>query len=325
MNNLTKKANGESANTIPEDEDRLFILNNQNGHIDMEAALSALRQDKVILIQNTAPTSADRIVFSIAQAFGLDKKLEAEAGFASVSEHRKRIGKYFMSVNKRDDYQFIPAHSEGRHSTNMQLAAFYSVENTTDGGETILLNTNQYSSEWEKLGEIVGKFDISGRTLSPHEITQARLLFNVRIPDDLLSTQDQIISEDSSPLPGVKRFNVLEKLQKMHSVILDRELYVYWDSVASYDKDSGQGYFDFLASTGLFKAPSSSMLPEHLDNAYDRRIWSSGINYNSLFAAKITRKLVSGDLVVMNNLSWVHSTNNWTPNSGTRKVAAAFA
>jgi len=33
-----------------------------------------------------------------------------------------------MSVNERNDYQFIPPHSEGNHLMNMQLAAFFCYE-----------------------------------------------------------------------------------------------------------------------------------------------------------------------------------------------------
>jgi len=56
-----------------------------------------------------------------------------------------------MSVNERNDYQFIPPHSEGNHLMNMQLAAFFCYENSTDGGVTVLLNINETFNEWHKL------------------------------------------------------------------------------------------------------------------------------------------------------------------------------
>jgi hypothetical protein len=30
-------------------------------------------------------------------------------------------------------------------------------------------------------------------------------------------------------------------------------------------------------------------------------------------------------LIIQNNLTWTHAVNNWSPGSGLRKVAAAFA
>lgn len=309
---------------IQEDLTKLAVLTLGDAK-NIENVLSALKEDKVVLIQNATQADADSIVFSVAKKIGLAEKLETEAGFASIAGHRENVGKYFMSVNKRTEYQFIPPHSEGSNRTNMQLASFFSVENTTDGGETILFNTYQNSSQWNSLREVVTKCDVGNRKLSPQEIMQAKMILNIRVPEDILTQQDVVISEKDTPAPGVKLFNVLAPLQKMRSVILNRDCYVYWDSVASLDFDSGIEYFNFLKLSGLFKAPESNVDIAKLDNAHPRRLWNSGVKYDSLFESKITRKLVAGDLIIMNNLTWVHSTNNWTPGSGRRKVAAAFA
>lgn len=309
---------------INEDPEKLVALTLDDTK-NIDSVLSVLREDKVVLIQNATQQDADRVVFDLAKKIGLAEKLETEAGFASISGHRENLGKYFMSVNKRTEYQFIPPHSEGSHRTNMQLASFFAIENTTDGGETILFNTHQNSSEWNSLREVVTKCDVGNRKLSPQEIMQAKMILNIRVPEDLLAPQDIVISEKETLAPGVKLFNVLAPLQKMRSIILNRDCYVYWDSVASLDFDSGIEYFNFLKKSGLFKQPEVNLDIAKLDNAYPRRLWNSGISYDSLFESKITRKLVAGDLIVMNNLTWAHSTNNWTPGSGRRKVAAAFA
>lgn len=314
----------ESSSGINEDPAKLVTLT-LNDAKNTDNVLSVLKEDKVVLISNATQREADDIVFSVAKKIGLAEKLETEAGFASISGHRENIGKYFMSVNKRNEYQFIPPHSEGNHRTNIQLASFFAVENTTDGGETILFNTRQDSSAWSALREVVTKCDVGNRKLSAQEIMQAKMMLNVRVPEDLLTQQDVVISEKDAPAPGVKLFDVLEPLQKVRSIILNRDCYVYWDSVASLDFDSGIEYFNFLKLSGLFKEPESNLDITKLDNAYPRRLWSSGVNYDSLFKSKVTRKLVAGDLIIMNNLTWAHSTNNWTPESGRRKVAAAFA
>jgi alpha-ketoglutarate-dependent taurine dioxygenase len=299
----------------------LALVDAKNPH----CILSALKEDKVVLIKGATQSDADSIIFSVAKEIGLAEKLETEAGFASIAGHRENLGKYFMTVNKRTEYQFIPPHSEGSYRTNMQLASFFSIENTTDGGETILFNLRANSSEWDSLREVVTKCDIGNRKISQQEIMQAKLMLNISIPEDVLVEGDVVLSEKTAPAPGIKLYNVLAPLKKTRSVILNRDCYVYWDSVASLDFDSGVEYFNLLKSSELFKEPGSHFDLTSLDNAYPRRLWSSGVNYGSLFESKITRKLVAGDLVIMNNLTWAHSTNNWTPESGQRKVSAAFA
>ncbi|MES2825223.1 MAG: hypothetical protein V4732_16585 [Pseudomonadota bacterium] len=314
----------EYTSTINEDLTKLSVLTVDEAK-DTDYVLSALKENKVVLIQGVTQVYADNIIFDVAKKLGLAEKLETEAGFASVIGHRKSVGKYFMSVNERSDYQVIPAHSEGSHRMNMQLASFYAMENTTDGGETILFNTRETSSEWDSLRDIVTKCDIGNRKLTQLEIMQAKMLLNINIPEDIVTKKDVVVSEKGSPAPGITLFNVLVPLQKIRSIILERDCFVYWDTVASVDFDSGLAYLDFLKTTGLLKEPESGIDISRLDYVHPRRLWSSGMNYSGLFESKITRKLIAGDMIIMNNLTWTHATNNWTPGSGQRKVVAAFA
>src|SRR5438270_10966793 len=122
---------------VVEDQIRLKIIDDGQ-HVDLAVILEALRQDLVVLVKGLSSTEADRLMSRIAGGFGLQDKLELQAGFAAHQGHRHNIGQYFMSVNTRSDYQFIPWHSEGNSFTPMQLAAFFCYENSTDGGETIL-------------------------------------------------------------------------------------------------------------------------------------------------------------------------------------------
>jgi len=207
----------------------------------------------------------------------------------------------------------------------MQLAALYCYENTTDGGESVLMNTNSESPMWDQLRAVTKKVDLGGRRLSPAEIAGAKMMYQINIPDDLIAADDQILRELPSPVPGIKLFDVLEKPAPSYSRILEREVQVYWDNVASTDFDSGEEYLQLLKATDLLRQPTGGMRIEHLDNAWKRRVWRSGVRYGSLFKHKITHKLCAGDLIIQNNLTWTHSTANWTANSGTRKVTAAFA
>ncbi|WP_039913347.1 hypothetical protein [Cellvibrio mixtus] len=314
----------EVVHNIPEDTARLTVLDENITGIVAQIVL-ALKNDQVVLVRGVTQKNADDMMFNVAQNFGLDHKLEVEAGFASVKGHRENVGKYFMTVNKRDDYHFIPAHCEGSSRMRMQLASFYAVENTTDGGSSILLNINDASPEWSIQRELVKKCKLGNKKLSQYETMKLKMMHGIELPADLLTDADVIISNDVSPVDGVSLFNVLEQLRKVHSVILDRDCYAYWDTVASYDFDSGTGYFDLLRNCDLLKIPDGVNDFTALDNAYARRVWKSGTHYPSLFKSKLTQQLMAGDLVFMNNLSWAHSTSNWNPGSGRRKVLAAFA
>src|SRR5690606_9521241 len=101
----------------------------------------ALSEDKVVLIQDVNADDADGLMHSVATHLGLTESLEVQSCFASSLGHRENVSRYYMSVNKRKDYEFVPPHSEGSSFTNIQLASRY--ENNTDGGETILMNVDQ--------------------------------------------------------------------------------------------------------------------------------------------------------------------------------------
>ncbi|MGI8548598.1 MAG: hypothetical protein ACR2M1_14940 [Gemmatimonadaceae bacterium] len=293
--------------------------------VDVESIIAALRQDQVVLIPGVAPEQADDLMFRVAERAGLAEALQLQAGFADLHGHRTRIGKYFMTVNKRRDYQFVGPHSEGSSFAGMQLAAFLCYRNTTDGGETILLNADDSSPAWNSLRERVRRGRVASRPLAPHEITRVRGMYQLRLPDDMLRDDDQVISETKTPIPGLTVLDVLAKPKKVRSRLLDRDLYAYWDTIESVDADSAREFERLLQRTGLLKEPPADFDRRAMDDAVARRIWRSGVTYDQLFRCKVTRKLAPGELILVNNLTWTHAVSNWTPSSGTREVAAAFA
>jgi hypothetical protein len=312
-------------NDVREDLARLTILPGGDTSCDLTEIVSGLKDDQVTLVRQLTQPQADRIVFGVAAALGLSAQLELQAEFASVHGHRSRVGKYFMTVNERTDYQFIPPHSEGDAKAAIQLACFHCLENTTDGGATILLNADDDSSMWALTRSAENKVSVGNRKLSASEIAIARMRYQIRIPEDLLGDDDEVVSEQECPIPGLKMFKVLARTSKTHSRILDRDVNVYWDNVSSVDFDCSKEYLKLLRSDGLLKEPPQGIDVGLIDYNHDRRVRSSGINYKSLFKAKIVRKLEAGDLVIFNNLTWAHSNSNWTPHSGHRRLAAAFA
>ncbi|MDB4888861.1 MAG: taurine catabolism dioxygenase TauD, TfdA family protein [Gemmatimonadetes bacterium] len=310
---------------VREDRSKLVILQAGASRANVQPIIDNLNLDQVVMIPGVPPDQADDLMYRVAERAGLRDSLALQAGFAELYGHRKRIGKYFMTVNKRRDYQFIAPHSEGSSFVGMQLAAFYCNTNTTDGGETILLNADDSSTAWPSLREKARRGRIVGRSLAPHEITRARGLYQLRMPGDTLREDDQIISETPTEIPGLTVLDVLAKPSKIRSRLLDRDLYAYWDTVECVDADSAREFERLLSQSGLLKEPPADFDRRMMDDAIARRIWQSGVTYEQIFRCKVTHKLAPGDLVLVNNLTWTHAVANWTPSSGVREVAAAFA
>ncbi|MEI7346803.1 TauD/TfdA family dioxygenase [Dickeya chrysanthemi] len=308
---------------IPEDLNALHSLSYEN--VEVSSIIDALQKDKIVLVRGATSAEADVLIASVAEKLGLRSQLDIQSTFASVEGHRSNVGKHFMTVNKRADYQFIPPHSEGSPLMNMQLASLYCYENTTDGGESVLLQTNSDSIAWEKLRVRCRKIDLCGRNLSPAEAAAAKMMHQINIPESVLGEDDIILEEQPSPILGTKLYDALAKLKPTYSRILGREVMVYWDDVASTDFDSVEGFYELLKSTGLLRIPKNGLPVKDLDSEHMRRVWRSGVDYKTIFHRKLTTKMKSGDLIIVNNLTWTHSATNWTPESGIRKIVAAFA
>jgi hypothetical protein len=308
--------------SVPDDCGRLLIL--ESAIADAASVAAGLRQDQVVLLRNVAPERADVLLHEIAETLGLLDNLRLQAGYASLLGHRRKIGTYRMTVNDRTDYQFIPPHSEGDSSINMQLASFYCAENSTDGGETLLLNVDDSSPAWKNLRERVTRIASHSRPLSPAELNQARGLYGLRSASRVLP-DDRVIRERPTTTPGLTLADVLAPVRRARSSILDRDLHAYWVSIAIMDHDALPFFVSILKQADLLREPVGGMDMRQMDNAAPQRLWASGVDYNDLFRCKVRHKLVAGDLILLNNLTWTHSASNWTPGSGVRKVAAAFA
>src|SRR5215469_12428472 len=115
---------------VPEDRSRLMVLE----RTDISVALESIKKDMVILIRNVSADEVDDLIHGIANGLGLAEDLSLQAGYVRLYRHRHNVGKYFMTVNERHDYQFVAPHSEGSRSQRMQLSSFYCHENSTDGG-----------------------------------------------------------------------------------------------------------------------------------------------------------------------------------------------
>ena len=314
-----------SESSIRDDSSKLVTVQYDNSKLDLDLVLESLRQDLVVLVQKIGAEQADRVVYEVAEKFGLRDALELQAGLAGFYGHRHNIGKHFMSVNTRSDYQFVTPHSEGSSFTGMQLASFFCQENSTDGGETILLNVDDSGSGWQSVREQVKRGRLGDKPLAQHEIVRARGLYQLNLPADMLRVDDQILQEHETKIPGLTVLDVLAKPVKTYSRVLDRNLNVFWSGVDSADFDSASEYARLLRQAGLLREPPGGLELRQLDSIAARRLWHSGVEYAQLFKCKVIHKLAQHELIILNNITWAHAANNWSPDSGTRKVAASFA
>lgn len=308
---------------VPEDVGRLMIVDHEV--CGLELVEESLRKDMVVLVQGLDAGQADRVINDVAGRFDLSDALTLQARFAAFGGHRHNVGKYFMSVNDRNDYQFISPHSEGSSTIGMQLAAFFCYENSTDGGETLVMNVDDSSEAWFSLREMVTRVKQGPRHLTPREISKLKGMYRLQLPADALQRDDKVLRESPTSILDVALIDVLSKPVKIHSRILERDVFSYWDTVASIDFDSATEFEKLLRDCDLLKEPPGGLTSGQIDNAADRRIWRSGVGYAAIFKCRITRKLAPGDLIIQNNLTWTHAASNWSPGSGTRTIAAAFA
>jgi hypothetical protein len=318
--------NTPAADAVPETPSRLRATRHARVDASADFACAGLEDDAAVVLHGVGLQDADAVMLEVARRLGLDEQLEIQAGFAEFRGHRKRASRYFMTVNARGGYQFIPPHSEGTRSSAMRLAAFHCVENTTDGGASILMNVDSDGPAWARLREVAYR----GIAADPSAVgrqarMQARAVYGLESVSSALAPDDEVLSAVDSAIPGIEILRVLSRPVPIRCPFADREVLPYWDSIASHDFDSGREYLGLLRAGGLLRNGEPALGIEQLDNAHERRLWSSGATFPELFRARVTVKLGPGDLVIQNNLTWTHSTSNWTPGSGVRTVLAAFA
>ncbi len=291
----------------------------------LNEVVDCLGNGSVILMHGVIAEHADTLMEEIATAVGLQEELELQAGFAAFLGHRTSVGRFFMTVNSRSDFQFIGPHSEGDGNINMQLAAFFCFENTTDGGETVLLEVDEESASWCSLRESVTRLAGSSRPLTLREFARVRAVHRLRSPADYVKASDRVFSEKRSDLPGVQLAHVLAEPEKAFSRLLDRKIFTYWDTISAVDHTSLTEFARLLDDFRLLKRPQHAADLSSMDSMKNDRIWSSNVGFERIFKSALILRLTSGDLVICSNHKWAHAAANWTPSTGVRRIAAAFA
>jgi hypothetical protein len=234
------------------------------------------------------------------------------------------MGEYFMTVTGRDAHQFITPHSEGSSKTNMQLAAFYCLKNTTDGGVSILFHVKEGASGWPRLREARRKYKVaSGSSLTPLLEKRARGQYQLDIEDDVLQADDIVLEVHNTTIQGLSLVDALSMPRASYSVILGRQVLAFWSTIGNIDKTCASDFARLLSEAGLLR--HETMQLGNLDRYADRRLWDSSVLLEEVFDSNLLVGLEAGDLIIHNNQSWAHAASNWSSGTGQREVAAAFA
>ena len=98
---------------VPEDISKLSILPNLGAVENIDSISEPLKKDQVVMVKGVEPKQIDNLMLRVATKFELESDLELHAEAADILGHRKRMSKYYMTVNKRNDYQCTVPHSEG--------------------------------------------------------------------------------------------------------------------------------------------------------------------------------------------------------------------
>ncbi|MBQ4800943.1 hypothetical protein J8L73_17745 [Pseudoalteromonas sp. MMG006] len=317
---------------MSEDRDSLCVLNYSGKDSDcLSKVNNGLKQDKAVLLKNISMNEAETLLGDVVSQLGLQDNLKMQSALASVHQHRESKGKYFMSVNKRSNNQFIPFHSEGTSKSQLQLAAMFCAENSTNGGTSIIARVKQEDDIWQQLKEFSVKVKLGSKIPSPQAIEQAKVFLKVDLLRDRIKQDDEVLDHiPECHLNNLKSldivgFKVLSKPKKSFSRILGEKVYSYWDSIGSYDFASAREYLSMLEKENLLKTVPDPTDLSNLDNAHNRRVWDSQLHYKDIFECKVTHKLSNNELLIFNNMTWAHSSTSWEHGSGNRAVYAAFA
>jgi hypothetical protein len=270
----------------------------------------------------------DDIIAGVADRFELRSGLELQANFAAIKNHRRNISRYYMSVNARKDYQCILPHCEGGSFANLQLVSFFCYENTTDGGHTVLLNIDETSQVWGSLRERVKRGRVMNREMTEGEVSRARMKYHLHLPEDYLQEGDRVLGEHETDIDGLTIVDALVMPRKTHSKILDKELLAFWSSMKSTESNLYQDFVSLLRRWNIYIEPppeAEIRQKEVAGSCEESGRQDCRTFYEKLFKYKIVRRLAPGDLLVMNNQTWTHAANNWSPGSGIRRIGVAIA
>lgn len=304
-------------------EEHLVVITHANLHL--EFIRQALSNNKLVLIKSANFEKATNIFSELVDSYGLRNSYDLQMQYVvHMIAGREALDDVAVTVNEREHYQFIQAHSEGDSSSPLDILALHCTQNATSGGENLFSLINQ-SADHSKLR--AKEKVIVGTDLNEAELRSLRMHHrDATVQMDKFPEQGRVLLEYGRGSIVVRT----TPLQPTYSLLSDKEVITYWDNVTVHDHAFHRHQFELLVHLGIFHHLKDTDYKSymHLEDDSD---WAPA-NTNSgsteetakLFSSHVLYKMEPGDLLMLNNKTWTHAVNNWPPTE-TRKLSAMYA
>lgn len=291
----------------------------------LKAIQDALSANKLVLVKSIAFEKAGNIFSDLVDAYGLRDSYDLQMQFVvHLMQGREALNDIAVTVNERDPYQFIQAHSEGDSSSPLDILALHCTSNATSGGENIFSLVNQdanYSNLSAKEKAVVG-----------HDLTDAEIQ-SLRINHrDAKAVIDTCPNSCRVLVQSGRGSVVVRKvpLARMQSVISGNAVTTLWDNVTVHDHAFHRHQYELLTSLAILHHPLGDDYKNYMHVEPDSDWAPADTNSGSvkqianLFSCHVLYKMEPGDLLILNNRIWTHSVNNWPP-SEERELSVMYA
>jgi alpha-ketoglutarate-dependent taurine dioxygenase len=284
--------------------------------------ITALREDKLVLIKHLSQAAAGDLFAGIVDYFGLRNSYDVQMKFVvHMLEDRAPVDDIAVTVNDRGPYQIIQPHSEGDSTSPLELIALYCHHNAEHGGENVFSLVNQaadHSALRAKEKYVVGK-DVSAQDL---QLIRQLHRDVAGLLDEEPEHSRVLYETETGKVVVTPRHLTLQR-----SVVNDRDVVTYWDNVTVHDHAFHEHQYALLSHLRMLRAGLGNDYERYMHVEVDSD-WapadtrSGQLEYTAkLFSHHVVHKMQPGELLIANNRVWTHAVNNWEPGEQRRLVA----
>ncbi|TQV77394.1 hypothetical protein FLL45_05470 [Aliikangiella marina] len=300
--------------------------------------ISELANNNIALARSISLQDASKIFSDLAEHYQLTESYLLQMQFVvDMMEDRCGVDDVAVTVNEREDYQYIQPHCEGDSTSPIELFGLYCRKNAQHGGENVLSRIDQradFSHVKAKEKAILGK-DLDAAAI--RKLQQGHL-----DAKDVIESCDKVLRTLSETAQG-KVVTRLAPLQKQYSKVSNEQIYTLWDNVTVHDHAFHRLQFDLLSQLSLIHTQTDngsscfsidakgsdqyqSMMHIERDSDWAPADTDSGdlASTAKLFDTHVIYKMQPGDFLIFNNRAWAHGVNNWNPLE-TRELLAMYA
>lgn len=290
------------------------------------ALVDALSRNQIVVIRPITFEAAGAVFADLADHFGVRDSYDVQMQHVvSMMAARDAVENVAVTVNKRGAYQLVQPHSEGDTTAPLELFALYCVQNAAAGGESVLSLVNQDADHSTLRAKEKAILD---RGLSRTELNVLRRHH--------LDARTVIAGGEPfcRVLAAGAHGDVVVRyapLARSRSVVSGGNVVTYWDNVTVHDRAFHRFNHALLRDLGLLRSQDGADDYSAYLHVEDDSPWapadtdSGGLEQTSrLFRCHVVHKMRAGDLLLVNNRTWTHAANNWSPED-VRTLYAMYA